>query len=514
MKLNSLRVRNFRGFLDTGIVSLKPINLMIGKNSIGKSSFLRIWPLFSQGSLVNKTSPILWNGNLVDFGSFGDVISRYSDNKIISFEFEMLHGGFAQNYKRSVASKAFVRMFGPSRVKVSIDVGTNETRTIYKNLILDVYGYRVEYHFSDDGVLNKVSCGPDNLPYPKYYTIVPVQSFLMPLYDFLIETKVDNRLIPAYSPLYMNLFWFLRNRLHGRLSDERVHEIAAKLRVMGSEDAIIKLASNLPYAYATWKKFISEVLEDKILASSFARAVVMAASELLLADMDSDIKKYFEAVNYIRPIRATAERYYRKQELSVENIDATGSNVAFFIKSLDRGSLNRLNDWLNDTLGIKVATHDAEGHVSIKIEDTSTGRIDNIADIGFGFSQALPLAVQAWLAFDNGRSSTSSKGAVEKILVWEQPELHLHPAMQRKLARLIATVVEKARNESIKFVIETHSQSMVNEIGDLIERQTLSHEDVQILLFEQESGGSTVIRTTGYDEEGQLINWPYGFLSV
>ena len=42
--MDSLRLKNYRCFDDTGKVDLKPLTFLLGKNSSGKSSFLKFFP--------------------------------------------------------------------------------------------------------------------------------------------------------------------------------------------------------------------------------------------------------------------------------------------------------------------------------------------------------------------------------------------------------------------------------------------------------------------------------------
>lgn len=42
--MDSIRVKNLHCLADTGTIPLKPINILIGANSSGKSSFVRIFP--------------------------------------------------------------------------------------------------------------------------------------------------------------------------------------------------------------------------------------------------------------------------------------------------------------------------------------------------------------------------------------------------------------------------------------------------------------------------------------
>lgn len=142
----------------------------------------------------------------------------------------------------------------------------------------------------------------------------------------------------------------------------------------------------------------------------------------------------------------------------------------------------------------------------------------NIADMGFGISQVLPIAAQLWTS-----SQKSVRSSATSFVVIEQPELHLHPEYQARLGDVFAGFVkssaerssnrERWKMESTKLIVETHSQQLVNRLGALIESGVLSPEDVSIILFEpdQDSPGTTKCRVSTFDEGGVLTNWPYGF---
>ena len=119
----------------------------------------------------------------------------------------------------------------------------------------------------------------------------------------------------------------------------------------------------------------------------------------------------------------------------------------------------------------------------------------------------------------------------------EQPELHLHPAMQARTADIMMLVLTELEEMNAKFnemsrdkrnrhdlplsivppcdsslIVETHSQAMINRIGRRIRDKQFSADKVSILMFEKKQGtGKTEIKEIGYNEKGQLMNWPYGF---
>nr|WED67725.1 AAA family ATPase [Pectobacterium colocasium] len=87
--IRGIGLENFRSFVSKTFIDLKPITVLVGKNSSGKSSLLRTFPLFRQSVEENTTGPILWYGRYVDYGDFTDVLSKNSENREITFSFSL-----------------------------------------------------------------------------------------------------------------------------------------------------------------------------------------------------------------------------------------------------------------------------------------------------------------------------------------------------------------------------------------------------------------------------------------
>ena len=92
--MNSIRIRNVRSLIDTGDIDLKSINMLVGTNSSGKSTFLRIFPLLKQSFFRRINGPILWAGtdeDYVDFGSYKETINKNNKDNYIELEFTITY---------------------------------------------------------------------------------------------------------------------------------------------------------------------------------------------------------------------------------------------------------------------------------------------------------------------------------------------------------------------------------------------------------------------------------------
>lgn len=123
-------------------------------------------------------------------------------------------------------------------------------------------------------------------------------------------------------------------------------------------------------------------------------------------------------------------------------------------------------------------------------------RLDNIADVGTGVSNALPVLV-ALRAADPGR-----------LVYLEEPEIHLHPRAQTKLADVLANAAKRG----VRVVAETHSALLLTAIQTLVAKGELSPELVKLHWFQRDpETGITQVSSADLDENGAFGDWPEDF---
>ncbi len=90
MTLEAFGVKNLRCLADTGLVPIRPITVLVGRNSSGKSTFLRAFPLLRQSVETARNSPILWyDERYVDFGSLQDAANNLLSEPSVTFQFRL-----------------------------------------------------------------------------------------------------------------------------------------------------------------------------------------------------------------------------------------------------------------------------------------------------------------------------------------------------------------------------------------------------------------------------------------
>lgn len=227
--------------------------------------------------------------------------------------------------------------------------------------------------------------------------------------------------------------------------------------------------------------------------------------------------KLSEQISYVGPLRASAQRYYRFQNYSVDVIDSDGKNLPMYLNNLEPEVLQEYNDWLLELFHFNVDLKPHDGNVEILIQETGKGN-RNMVDVGFGYSQILPIITMVWEALRKLSSEKQGKYSIRvpQVIAIEQPELHLHPRMQALFANMLVKVIEDASKNDfdIRFVIETHSETIINKIGEAIAMGICLKEYVNVYLFNAKNEGmEKYVEESTFTEDGQLLNWPYGFFS-
>lgn len=122
----------------------------------------------------------------------------------------------------------------------------------------------------------------------------------------------------------------------------------------------------------------------------------------------------------------------------------------------------------------------------------------NIADVGIGVSQVLPILV-ALIAAQEGQ-----------IVYVEQPELHLHPRAQVAMGELLA----EAANRGVRVIVETHSSLLLLTVQTLIAQGKIVNTDVGLHWFTRDAKGASQVQYVVPDEDGAYGAWPEDFSEI
>ena len=118
----------------------------------------------------------------------------------------------------------------------------------------------------------------------------------------------------------------------------------------------------------------------------------------------------------------------------------------------------------------------------------------NIVDVGYGVSQILPILVHI----------LKSNPYDMNFCLLQQPEVHLHPKAQAELSSLLAQLASKG-NQS--FIVETHSDYMIDRARIDIIRGNIRPEDVSLIYFEPK-GNIVEVHNITFDKMANMVGVP------
>lgn len=157
-------------------------------------------------------------------------------------------------------------------------------------------------------------------------------------------------------------------------------------------------------------------------------------------------------------------------------------------------------DWLQYlgvAEGVKSEDKGKFGH-ELTVKISGTNRSHDLTHVGVGVSQVLPILVASLLS------------EPDTTLVFEQPELHLHPKVQTRLADFFLSITQLNK----QCVLETHSEYLVNRIRFRVAAAAVEQnpwvEAVKMYFVERPPEGST-FKEVKINEYGAVVDWPEGF---
>ena len=499
MSIKAITLENFKGIGEAVCIELKPITLLFGANSAGKSTILQAL-LYAQEILERtNTDPdkTIQGGDAVDLGGFRNLVNNHDTNLQISLRFDLDltdtdlvdYGDFPDlpllDELSGGAMSAWVKLdvslgrFKDSPIKLGYEVGIN-----------DIVAVSVSTN-DHSGLQHQV----------RFNSLHPWFALRDEVNDGLIQSgDTDWVTIPNVD---------LESQRRGASS--RGESLLDRIRnVLDAHDL------------DEFKELINFCL--------------ISPGEYLR----SNLKRF----KYLGPIRVVPDRSHQSSKSPDESRWSTGLAAWDWINNSTLSQVEELNKWL--TLEARLNTGyrvDVKRYKELDIESMAMSAlsqgndfIDNYdmirqeieilpiktrvllrqekdfldvapQDVGIGISQVIPVVVAA-LAQKDG------------IVAIEQPELHIHPAIQVALGDLFIQQTNEDDFFKRQFLIETHSEHLLLRIlrrirqtgeGDVPEELQISPDRVAVYYVESSTQG-TQLKHLSINEEGRFNDrWPRGF---
>ena len=206
------------------------------------------------------------------------------------------------------------------------------------------------------------------------------------------------------------------------------------------------------------------------------------------------------------PIRSKPQRTCNPLK---ENISPEGDDIPIVLSNMfrtDKNAWNELKERLikfGRSSGLFTDIHVKGFGKSVgdpfQLQIKVRGPRANMMDVGYGVNQLLPILVRL---FTVPRRMTTLM-----TFLMQQPEVHLHPKCQAELSSLLVSLVER---QGHNFVIETHSDYMVDRARIEIMKKRISPEDVSLIYLEP-TGNHVKVHNITFDEHANLLSAPVSY---
>jgi predicted ATPase len=485
--LDNISLKNFKAFSSLENLEIKPITILSGTNSCGKSSLLQSILLLKQ-TLESQSldQTLLLNGRFARLGTFDNIIfHKDPENKVeLKFSFSIRKEDFPSFQRRRILPlDIFLRELFPSEESSrNAREKANEYSISYKVVLKTVVSRSKKYQLKpvliDEIELITKTKGKDNE--------IIFESFV----------KANHKEGDSYELSWRNIKRYYR-------SPDNEEELETK------GDRIVKIEfSNL------FPTGISILENDEIRhKSSYRDAYIM------LRRANDFLQSLLNSYSYIGPLREEPSRRYIYENEIIE-IGNKGENAAYIYLSEGEKFIpehyfyNSKNDsfeksdkklklseavqkWL-DLMNIKKFSPEPQQEIiylNLNASHLDSTRV-SIADVGFGVSQVFPIVLEG-LRMPKGST-----------LLLEQPEIHLHPNLQMDMADYFISLALSGK----RVVIETHSDHIINRlVRRIVEDETSKLGQLIKIYFVGLTESGSLCEEICIDETLGIVNWPDSF---
>jgi predicted ATPase len=501
--IKSIQLKCFKGFEDTQLIDLKPLTILSGINSSGKSTIIQSILMLKQtfeGESLSRT--LILNGYYFHLGSFEDIVYKKDPQNIVQIKFELNPFKIRPAKINMKRITSFIN-FGDSEIKtypeierlLEIEIGLKLAERGKKTPTIENYAIKAksrigvssnEFYEGTSILFERIEKELYNIHWKNANTLffedqrITIPSSIEKYFCSICKCEHDSDSEKGKEH-YLN-YYFLKGNFQRKVS---FFNLVPQLSREPNED------ENEPiYHLIRPIRTIRDILQ-----------------------------MVFESIHYLGPLREEPSRRYIYEEEYVD-IGNRGENAPFILalegenrispyhffnliaekwEKVEGDSLRAaINKWLNYMeISNEYSLTSQEEILRLFLPTNMDKEVKvTLADVGFGVSQILPILVEGLRIKPN------------QTLILEQPEIHLHPKLQMRLADFFISMILSGR----RILLETHSDHIINRIV----RRIIENEEneivskTNILFFELVDKGSK-IRQVKIDGNCGIVNWPKGF---
>ena len=558
-RLHALRVGNFKAFADTQRIPIKPITLIFGPNSAGKSSFIHSLALAHEAQFGREKRSLSRldvhhtdvGGSSIDLGGFRQYVHRGQLNKRVEWGAELKVSSLTDSKDQRLAQLLAsvdtvsinialgIELDDQDRPKSgaaprvdAIEIAGDGTELLrMSRRRADGHGssLRLDRLASDHPVFRQVlkaiveSATTSEEMRPEDFVganeaIAELLPDLLIRVDQFFPTAVDlpkadsaelspvNMLFPISKgnrkeDIAQAVRFYLPRTLNDLikgLADTLAAELK-QLQYLGPlrsfpprhlafaehEDANWYAGGGYAWDVVRRDDIVREAVNGWLGSSKLKTPYKLVVRSLVAADQMKD------------PLATGLESIADDDDaMYLGSVDKDGFVMHHYPPREDARPFFQDADASAELLAKAVESSDIDRIRELVLVDQRTNTVVTHRDVGIGISQVLPVLVMAY-------------GSQGKLLAMEQPEIHLHPALQAELADVfIETALGQRKNT---FILETHSEHLILRLLRRIREGKITPDDVGVVYVEPLARGSRFIELR-IDDEGDFIDeWPGGF---
>lgn len=503
--ITEITIENFKGIGAPVTIPLKPITLLFGANSAGKSTILKSLAYFRDVLKIwRHPDQLNLSGEKVAIGDFRSAVHGHDENRAISIAIDVqrpepvLHGKEGKKKTRTWADiiETMFSGFKVETLRVEIIVSSDNLAlaAIWLNdqLVLWVDGESIELK-RDSEFVRKYFLEWGRRDEEDWFTTEELQNadlkFLLTL-----EEQIDFSR-PWSSYIWEAELWSADDIGEARQAAKKAYELCAV--VLGGLDRHLKSQRYIgplraiPEHHQRFGSIPADAWYSGLAAWRELQKILRGEAPYYRLSLDLSHAGFIDMTKQALEEIGRLKIGYTpvlKTIFSVEGLPETGNKSA-----------NERIRALLENGGV------CSERQELVLRSESGIEVEPCA-VGTGVSQALPIAVGAF-----------AEGC--RLMMVEQPELHLHPRLQCDLADVFVSNIH--RHTDRKFLIETHSEHLILRLlrriretsqGNLEDKVLALTPDQVGVLYVEESKDGTRISELRIGPDGQFIDeWPGGF---
>ncbi len=440
--LTNIKLKNFRAFQQDIDIRIRPITILIGRNSAGKSTLIKFLLMLQQTLESSEGEFFSTEGRHVSLGTFKDLKNTLSLDKSLIFSLDSqsldLPDLLIQQIREDMEN---------SEIKQNLTNESVELNFKLRTSIPSPYKYPAQGEFRISG---KIPYGNSTKGNHAVYATV----FDLTLESLFFRSKLN-------IPLVICLL-IIKNR--------------TLVKLFNSDN--LRLTKFLKFSLTNCppQDFFKFTLDNSYLDT---------------------LRREIISIRHLSPVREESERSVIMSSPPADDVGHRGEYAMPHLQRLLTDGGEKANFVLRhiesviDIEDIKFKSQ-VKGFIpEFRAKNKLTGAESYLADFGFGVSQCIPIFVQGALL---------NRG---QLLIVEQPEAQIHPTAQLAMGSFFA---ELWTERGVPSLIETHSSNLILRLRRLVSDKQLKADDISVAFFYVENEVVKVknlaIRENGSLEKG------------